>query len=88
MKLNSTVDNPMMNETETLIVIEQLILDVSQILDSERLTQRHNEQKLRAYARQCCDLIPAFKQLISHDIQLMFPIDQFMRVLDMAIQLN
>jgi len=59
MKLNSIVDNRMINETETLIALEQLILEVSRTLDSELLTYRRNEQKLRAYARQCCDLIPS-----------------------------
>lgn len=59
MKLNSIVDNRMINETETLIALEQLILEVSQTLDSERLTHRRNEQKLRAYARRGCDLMPA-----------------------------
>ncbi|MGG2096203.1 inovirus-type Gp2 protein [Acinetobacter haemolyticus] len=87
MKLNSMVDNPMKNETETLIAIEQLILEISQTLDNERLSQRRNEQELRVYARQCCDLIPAFKQLISKNIQLMFPVDQFMYVLDIAHRL-
>jgi hypothetical protein len=87
MKLNSIVDNRMINETETLIALEQLILEVSQTLDSERLTHRRNEQKLRAYARQCCDLIPVFKQLISQGLQLMFPVDQFKRVLDIANRL-
>ncbi len=61
MKLNSIVDNRMINETETLIALEQLILEVSQTLESERLTHRRNEQKLRAYARRGCDLIPELK---------------------------
>ncbi|MEN8283181.1 YagK/YfjJ domain-containing protein [Acinetobacter gerneri] len=89
MKLNSMVGNPMINEIETIIAIEQLIQEVSQTLDNGcYLTQRRNEKKLRAYARRGCDLIPAFRQLISQDIQLMFPINCFMRVLDIAKRIN
>ncbi|NUG32374.1 inovirus-type Gp2 protein [Acinetobacter baumannii] len=74
----------MINESAILIAIEQLMQKVSSTLDQELKTKRRYAQKLRAYTRQCCDLIPGFKQLRLHEIQLMFPLDRFQGVVDVV----
>ncbi|MHC3124940.1 hypothetical protein NL42_14885 [Acinetobacter sp. GN11] len=78
----------MLNETEILMAIERLIIEVSQVLEKGDQTKRSTIQKLRAYARQGCDLVPAFKQMFTRNLQLMFPVNQFIRVIAVVDRLN
>ncbi len=78
----------MLNETEILMAIERLIIEVSQVLEKGDQTKRSTIQKLRAYARQGCDLVPAFKQMFTRNLQLMFPVNQFIRVIEVVDRLN
>lgn len=78
----------MLNETEILMAIERLIIKVSLVLEKGDQTKRSTIQKLRAYARQGCDLVPAFKQMFTRNLQLMFPVNQFIRVIEVVDHLN
>ncbi|MCV2392646.1 inovirus-type Gp2 protein, partial [Acinetobacter baumannii] len=70
------------------MAIERLIREVSRVLEKGDQTKRSTVQKLRAYARQGCDLVPAFKQMFTRNLQLMFPVNQFIRVIEVVDRLN